>query len=250
MRVVIVPVRDWRLPRCLNHAAAPGLLCPVGVGVGLSGVAGLLGLRIGDSLKDAGLLEGLLCLAGFDVVGVHMLEPHASTVEGSVSDDLDGGLVLDNGGDAVLSTSSGHGVGAHTTHAKGNHADGAADGDAREDVSLAGVVSGAEAVEVPLDDVALLAGIVDGRGSQADANDGNTSGQGEGETRDGGRGGGTRDQSRVVLPLALELLLVHACAFLVVFLEIEGHLAGKSLTPHGASVERGWSETVLQPCKW
>ena len=250
LRVVLIAIRDLGLPWCLGHAAAPRLRCTVGVGIGLDGVAGFLGLRVGDSLEDAGLLKGLLCLSGFDVVGVHVLEPHASAVEGGVGDDLDGGLVLDNGGDAVLGASSCHGVGAHGAHAQGDDADGAADSDTREDVSLAGAVGGAEAVEMALDDVALLTGVVDGGGSQADANDGDAGSQGQGEARHGGRRGGARDEARVVLPLALELLLVHARAFLVIFLEIEGHLAGKSLTPRGASVGPGSSERGLQACKW
>jgi hypothetical protein len=116
------------------------------------------------------------------MVRIHVLETHTGTVQGGVRDDLDGRLVLDNGRDAGLSSSSCHGIGASGTHSQCNNTNGPADGHAREHVSLAGAVSSPEPVEVPLNDVALLAGIMDGGRCQTNANDGNTGCQGEGKT--------------------------------------------------------------------
>ncbi len=44
-----------------------------------------------------------------------------------------------------------------------------------------------------------------------------------------------------MLPFSLELLLVHPLTFFVVFLEVEGHRAGKSLTTHAKEGKYGRS---------
>ena len=206
--------------------------------VGRDGISGLLGLRVRHGLKHTGLLERLVCLSRLHMVRVHMLETHARAVQGGMRDDLDGQLVLNDGRDAMLCSSSGHRVGASGAHSHGNNTDGPAHGHTREHVSLAGVVGRSEPVEVSLDDIALLARVVDGGRGQTDANGGDTGCQGQCEARNCGRGGRPRDESRVMLPFSLEFLLVHPLAFLVVFLEIERHLAGSH--PHGVRLRTEW----------
>jgi hypothetical protein len=170
------------------------------------------------------------------MVRVHVLEAHAGTVQGGVRDDFDGGLVLDNGCDSVVGSSSGYSVGTGGAHSQSDDADSPTHGHAREHVPLAGIMGSSEPVEVFLNDLALLARVVDGGRGQTNANDGDTSRQGKREARDSGRGGCPRDQTGIMLPFSLKFLLVHAIALLVVFLEIKRHLAGTSLSPRGRRI--------------
>lgn len=182
------------------------------------------GLGILDGLEDAGGLEGLEGVLLLEVARVGVLDAHADAVEGGVGDDLDGRVVLDDGRDAVLGAGRGDGVRPRRADAERHDADGAADGHAAQHVALAGDVRGAVPLEVPLDDVALLARVVDGRRRHGDADGRHPEREGDGEPGDGRRRRGPRDEPRVVLPLPLELFGSQAEALCVVGLEVERHL--------------------------
>src|SRR5690606_18356639 len=118
------------------------------------------------------LLLCLACLSFFLMIRVYVLDTHGGTVQGGMRDGFDGCLVLNNGGDISLSSSSGYSVGTSGAHSQGNNAEGPAYSHAPDHISLTSVIGGSELVEVSLNDVALLACVVDRRRSQADANHG------------------------------------------------------------------------------
>ena len=211
----------------LTRAAASYAIAGIALdSIGNSRVAGFPGLRIGNRLEGARRLEGFVGLPLLDVSRVGMLQSQARPVQRRVGGHFDGHLVLDDGGNTVLGPGRSDGVGSHGPDSQRDNAYGAAEGHARDDVALSCVVGGAVPLEVPFDDLALLAGVVDGRGCHADADEGHAARQGEGETRDGRGRGGARDQTRVVLPFPLQLLGIEGRAFLVVGLEVERHRVG------------------------
>lgn len=177
-------------------------MCAVGCRV----VARFLCLGIGHGLKCPRGHERLVRVRLLLVTRVAVLDGETGSVQGGMGGHLDGQFAARTHCHSVFGRPGGDGVGTHGTHAEGDDADGAAEGHARNHVSLAGLVGGAMSLEVSLNDFALLAGIVNGGCCEADANDRHAHGDGEGETRDGRGRGRARDQACVVLPFPLELV--------------------------------------------
>lgn len=143
--------------------------------------------------------------------------------------DLDGRLVLNDCRNAMLGAGCRNGVCAHRPHTQRHDANGSAEGHAPEDVALARVVRSTLFLQVFLDDLTLFAGVVNRWSCHPYAYQGHTHSEGDGDARHGRRCRGARDETGVVLPLALELAGVQTGAFCVVGLEVERHLADLSL---------------------
>ena len=263
---LLIRVAGWEWPRRVGGgrrrevqlaARACSITAVLGVLVSVSRscVASLHGLGVGNRLERAGGLERLVGFLLLQMVRVSVLDSEAGAVESGVRDDLDGQLVLDDGRDAMLCSLGGDGVCAQRSHAQRHHTDRPADRHAAEDVTFPRDVRHVELVEVLLDDVALLAGVVDGRGREGDSDARDAHRQREGQTGDARRCGGAGDQARVVLPFPLQLLGREPVALLVVLLEVERHRGGTDGgicpadlgTVRGLGGGRGRSTSVTEP---
>lgn len=167
-----------------------------------------------------------------------MFNGQTCTVQRSMRRDLDGHLILNDGRNAMLGAGCGDSIGTHAANAQCNDANGAAEGHTADNVPLACVVFGAVSLQMSLNDLAFLPGIVDGRGGHSDADEGYAGRQGEGQPGHGSRGGGAGDQAGVMLPFPLQLFRVHDGAFRVVGLVVERHLGWCSRDRDG--VQDAW----------
>ncbi|KAI6764350.1 hypothetical protein HG530_008139 [Fusarium avenaceum] len=140
--------------------------------------ASLGGFGILDGLENTCLLESLAGILLLEVACMGMFNRHTSSIEGSMRNKLDGSLVRNNRLNAMFRSSSRNSISTHRTNTESNYTNSPADRHTPENVSLSCMMSRVEPVEMPLDNLAFLAGIVDSRCGHRDADGRNAKGQG------------------------------------------------------------------------
>lgn len=152
-----------------------------------------------------------------------MLHSHSDAVHCSMSDHLDGHLILHHGRYSVFGSGGRDRIGTHATHTHGDKSDSSAHSHTAEDITFARNMRSVVLLQMLLDDCAFLAGVVDRRCCHGYANRGDTHRQGHGEAGDSSRCRGTGDKARIMLPFSLKLFGCQPVALLVVRLEVERH---------------------------
>lgn len=161
-----------------------------------------------------------------------MFSRHSRSVQRRVGDDFDGSVVLHNGTYSMFRSGCSNSISAHRANAQRHHADGPAKRHASQHIALPSRMRRVVLVEVLLDDLTLLAGVVDRRCGHGHADGRHAQGEGDRNTRHCRRGGSAGDKARVVLPFPLELFRREAVALFIVGLEVERHLGICSWITH------------------
>lgn len=173
VRVCSISRRSWRLRigrsirwrrrngRHLRGATGDGIRVSL-LAVRLDRIPSLGSFGVLDGLEDAGFLEGLEGILLLEVIRVLVLNGHSRSVEGSMRRNLDGGFIGHDGLDPMLCSSSSNSVCAYGANSQCHDTNGTAYSHAPQDITLAGVMGRLVSVQVPLDDLSLLARVVDG----------------------------------------------------------------------------------------
>ena len=136
-----------------------------------------------NGLENARLLERFERIFLLKMTRMLVLNGHSYAIHSRVRSNLDGCLVGDDGLDSVFCSRCSDMFGAQRTYAERYDANCSADRHASQNITFAGVVRCIQFVEMLLDNLALLARIVDcGRG-HGDTNRRNTKGERDGQPR-------------------------------------------------------------------